>query len=93
MTYEEWEKDLHERVRAEPIWQFLGYRKALFFYELAWQDCEKLVRDRRGRARDSGAVGSQCWLGQCQRRRGARTWLWQTAKFVLYGVHWLRARE
>jgi hypothetical protein len=34
MTYEEWEENAHERVRAEPIWQFLGYRKALFFYEL-----------------------------------------------------------
>jgi hypothetical protein len=51
MTYEEWEENAHERVRAEPIWQFLGYRKALFFYELVWQDCESLVRDRRGCAR------------------------------------------
>ena len=50
MTYEEWEAGVHERVKREPVWQFLGYRKALFFYDLAWQDCERLMRDRRGRA-------------------------------------------
>jgi len=50
MTYEEWEAGVHERVKQEPVWNFLGYRKALFFYDLAWQDCGKLTRDARGRA-------------------------------------------
>ena len=50
MTYEEWEAAVHERVKREPVWQFLGYRKALFWYDLAWQDCEKLVHDVRGKA-------------------------------------------
>lgn len=50
MTYEEWEAGVHERVKKEPVWQFLGYRKALFFYDLVWQDCEKMMRDVRGRA-------------------------------------------
>ncbi len=49
-TYEAWEQSVHERVKAEPTWAFLGYRKALFLYDLAWEDCEKLVRDRRGQA-------------------------------------------
>jgi len=49
MTYEEWEVTVHERVKKEPTWEFWGYRKALFFYDLAWQDCQKLVRDRCGR--------------------------------------------
>jgi four helix bundle protein len=49
-TYEEWEHSVHERVKAEPIWAFLGYRKALFLYDLAWEDCGKLVKDSRGRA-------------------------------------------
>lgn len=26
------------------------YRKALFLYDLAWKDCERLMRDQRGRA-------------------------------------------
>jgi four helix bundle protein len=50
MTYAEWEAGVHERVKAEPVWEFLGYRKALFLYDLAWKDCEGLTRDRRGRA-------------------------------------------
>lgn len=50
MTYEEWEAQVHERIKREPIWQFTGYRKAMFLYDLAWQDCEKMMRDARGRA-------------------------------------------
>jgi four helix bundle protein len=80
MTYEEWEKDVHERVKAEPIWQFLGYRKALFFYELVWQDCEKLVRDRRGRAiaeqlvRSAGSVSANVEEGHGRGYGKQRDW-------------------
>ncbi len=49
MTYEEWEQNVHQRVKDEPVWSFFGYRKALFLYDLVWQDCEKLVTDRKGR--------------------------------------------
>ena len=45
MTYEEWEAAVHERVKLELEWEFLGYRKALFFYDLVWRDCEKLTHD------------------------------------------------
>lgn len=50
MIYEEWEADLHERIKADPVWKFWGYRKALFLYDLVWQDCDKLNKDHRGRA-------------------------------------------
>lgn len=50
MTYEEWEQMVHQRVKEEPVWGFFAYRKALFLYDLVWQDCEKLMTDRRGRA-------------------------------------------
>jgi four helix bundle protein len=48
MTYEEWEQGVPEVIRADPVWQFYAYRKALFLYDLAWEDSERLMRDRRG---------------------------------------------
>ena len=50
MTYEEWEQGVPEAIRADPVWQFYAYRKALFLYDLAWEDCEQLMHDLRGRA-------------------------------------------
>ena len=50
MTYEEWEQEVHQRVKDEPVWSFFGYRKALFLYDLVWKDCEKLTSDRRSKA-------------------------------------------
>jgi len=39
-----------EVIKTGPVWQFYAYRKSLFLYDLAWEDCEKLMRDLRGRA-------------------------------------------
>jgi len=50
VKYKEWEQRVHERVKSEPVWGFYGYRKALFLYELTWQDCGRLLNDRRGKA-------------------------------------------
>jgi len=49
VTYEEWERQVPEVIKADPVWQFYAYRKALFLYDLAWEDSERLMRDRRGR--------------------------------------------
>jgi len=38
MTYEEWENQVPERIKRELIWNFAGYRKALFLYDLIWED-------------------------------------------------------
>ena len=50
MTYDEWEKTVPDTIKRDPVWQFYAHRKALFLYELMWEDCEKLMRDPRGRA-------------------------------------------
>jgi len=50
VTYEEWEQGLPESVKGDPVWQFFAYRKALFLFDLAWEDCAKLIADPRGRA-------------------------------------------
>jgi four helix bundle protein len=43
-TYEEWMARVPETVTSEEMWQFYGYRKALFCHDLCWQDCEKLLK-------------------------------------------------
>jgi four helix bundle protein len=37
-------------IKNEGFWQFYGYQKALFFYEICWQDCEKLLKHPLGKA-------------------------------------------
>jgi len=49
-TYQYWEQKIHHRIKNDPVWNFFGYRKGLFLYELTWQDCDKLMTDRRGKA-------------------------------------------
>lgn len=50
MTFEEWAATAPGRVKAEACWRFEAYPKALYLYELAWDDCKALMRDERGRA-------------------------------------------
>jgi len=50
VTYEEWEVQVPEGVKAEGVWKFYGYRKALFFYDLCWQDCGQLLKHPLGQA-------------------------------------------
>jgi four helix bundle protein len=85
MTYEEWETAVHERVKREPVWQFLGYRKALFLYDLAWQDCERLIRDRRGRAvaeqliRSAGSISANIEEGHGRGYGKERNWFFRVS--------------
>ena len=48
-SYEEWEKSIPDSIRQETLWEFVGYRKALFFYDVCWMDCEKLMKHPLGR--------------------------------------------
>jgi four helix bundle protein len=50
MAYEEWERTVPDAVKGDPVWQFYAYRKALFIYDLMWDDCQPLLLDPRGRA-------------------------------------------
>lgn len=49
MKYEDWLSNVHDRIKAEPIWKSVMYQKALFLYDLAWEDCDKMMKDVRGR--------------------------------------------
>jgi four helix bundle protein len=44
-----WEAEVPARIQREPIWKFLGYRKALFLYDLVWQDTNSWGTNPRGR--------------------------------------------
>ncbi len=64
MTYEEWERQVAGEIKADALWQMDVYRLALYLYDLAWDDCETLMRDARGRAiveqliRSAGSVAA-----------------------------------
>jgi len=64
MNFEEWKRGVSERIEAEPEWKFYAYPKALFMYDLMWEDCEKLMRDLRGKSiaqqiiRSAGSVSA-----------------------------------
>lgn len=49
MEYQMWEIMVPVQVKNEPIWQFAGYRKALYLYDLIWDDTETWMKDDRGR--------------------------------------------
>jgi four helix bundle protein len=79
-TYEEWSEQVHERVQREPSWEFLGYWKALFLYDLAWRDCERMTRDRRGQAiaeqliRSAGSISANMEEGHGRGYGKQRDW-------------------
>lgn len=49
-SYEEWLERVPESVQSEEMWQFFGYRKSLFFHDVCWRDCEKLLSHPLGKA-------------------------------------------
>ncbi|MFZ5857375.1 MAG: four helix bundle protein [Chloroflexota bacterium] len=49
MDYKTWETDVPKEIKAEPIWKFAGYRKALYLYDLIWDDTDSWMKDERGR--------------------------------------------
>jgi len=50
VTYDEWMEHVPKAIKSDPLWSTEAYRKALFLYDLAWEDCERLMHDPRGRA-------------------------------------------
>jgi four helix bundle protein len=49
VTYDQWEADVPDAIRADTLWRVKAYRQGLFLADLAWRDVTKLVRDRRTR--------------------------------------------
>ena len=49
-SFEEWLESVPQKIRSGPLWSFGSYPKASFLYELTWHDCERMLKDVRGRA-------------------------------------------
>ncbi|MCB8952508.1 MAG: four helix bundle protein [Ardenticatenales bacterium] len=47
-SFDAWRETVHPSLLHDPLWQFHVYPKALFLYDLAWGDCEYLLKDVRG---------------------------------------------
>ncbi len=48
--YDGWEARVPEAIKKEAIWKFAGYRKALYLYDLFWEESESWVKEARGRS-------------------------------------------
>jgi four helix bundle protein len=63
-NYDEWLEQVEREIKADSLWSFESYRKALFLNDLAWHDCEKLLQDARGKSiagqliRSAGSVAA-----------------------------------
>lgn len=57
-SFETWQATIPQRIRKCSLWSYAAYPKALFLYDLVWYDCEKLEKDRRGRAIEEQIIRS-----------------------------------
>jgi four helix bundle protein len=49
MTCRDWALGVADEVKGDPVWNVETYRLALFLSDLAWEDVEVPLKDRRGR--------------------------------------------
>lgn len=47
-NFEEWVNLVSSSIKKDSLWQFEVYPKALFLYDLAWEDCKYLLKVVRG---------------------------------------------
>ena len=48
-SFEEWLTQVPKWIRDDPLWDLEVYRRALFAYDLAWQDCETILQHPLGK--------------------------------------------
>lgn len=58
LTFEEWQKTVHETIRTEKFWSLIAYQKALYLYNLLWNDTGEWRKDERGQALSKQIIGS-----------------------------------
>jgi four helix bundle protein len=64
LRFENWEKDIPNYIKNDPLWESLYYRVALYHFDLAWEDCDVLQKDFKARhnisqlIRSSGSISA-----------------------------------
>ena len=58
LIFEEWQKTVPNTIRSEKFWSLIAYQKALYLYDLLWQDTEIWIRDERGQTLSKQIIGS-----------------------------------
>jgi four helix bundle protein len=48
-SFDEWLTALPKSIRQDPLCEYIACQKALFLSDLAWFDCERMLKDVRGR--------------------------------------------
>ena len=47
--YSEWLEDVPDYLKRDALWNLDVYHKSMFLYELAWVDCEQLLKHPLGK--------------------------------------------
>ena len=58
LSFEEWQRIVPEAIRAEKFWLLIAYQKALYLYDLLWQETEIWLKDSRGQILSKQIIGS-----------------------------------
>ena len=58
LSFAEWQKTIPDTLRLEKFWSLIAYQKALYLYDLLWQDTGIWLRDERGKALSKQIIAS-----------------------------------
>src|SRR5574341_1714432 len=58
LSFEAWQKTVHDSIRAEKFWSLIAYQKALYLYNLLWNDSEGWLKDPGGQILSKQITGS-----------------------------------
>jgi four helix bundle protein len=58
LSFQDWQKTIPETIRAEKFWSLIAYQKALYQYDLLWNDTQEWLKDIRGHPLAKQIVGS-----------------------------------
>lgn len=50
ISFAEWQKNIPQNIHSERFWPLIAYQKALYLYDLLWQDTQDWLKDARGQA-------------------------------------------